>query len=75
MSLSPEESSRVARVLDHPLLRERKREVYRVVWALDCRQDARLAHAPRRILDLIEAAERDIQTAHAHQFSHETPPG
>ena len=40
MSLSPEESRRVARVLDHPLLRERKREVYRVVWALDCRPDA-----------------------------------
>jgi len=75
MSLLPDESRRVARVLDHPLLRERKREIYRVVWALDCQQDARLADAPRWILDLIEAAERDIQTRHTHQFSHETPPG
>ena len=75
MSLSPEESRRVARVLDHSLLRERKREIYRVVWALDCRPDACLADAPRWILDLIEAAERDIQTWHTHQFSHETPPG
>ena len=62
MSLSPEESRRVARVLDHPLLRERKREIYRVVRALDYQQDAHLADAPRWILDLIEAAERDLQT-------------
>jgi hypothetical protein len=62
MSLSPDESRRAARVLHHPLLRERKREIYRVLWDLDYRPAARLAAAPRWVLDLIDAAERDLQT-------------